>query len=441
MNQMTIIQGLLEGGNARYIDKNTGDVKGFAGKMELHKIPRKELVAEMVEVLRTINTKFSKKNGDKLWKNFDIITSGKALNGSSSSLFNSKITDEEFIEHKPTVGDIDVTFPGEYMGKLWELLNDLEGTKVGELTKYLGHKNSRLSPTDAANQSQINAIFEIDTGDYKVNAQIDFEASEYENDEPTEWASFSHSSSWDDIKSKFKGVAHKFALLNLSRAQSRLDGIQVITLKNAEKIAAQTKSEYAAGTAVKLSTSKAYANPTNLAFSVAKGLRTKFSTVHFKDGEPLLVGGEPVFYEKAASSDKYETDLETIFKMIFGVIPDKSELNKFNSFVGVVELMKLHSTKEIIKDFYFDQLVSKTLFCATGCQGLERNNPQGDSDIKFAMLNHLKKVFPFLTTYDDEVNSMAEEYYKNYSMIAIDESLKSKSSLSSIFSHVNDKMA
>ena len=145
MTDRQVIERLVEGGNARYIDRTTGEVAGFADKMDLEKLPRNILVNEAIKVLENINNHFNKKFGEKLWKNFNVIKSGKALNGSSSSLFNKDITDEEFISHKPKVGDIDITFPGEHMGKLWELLNDLEGKKLGDMTKYLGHKNSNMN--------------------------------------------------------------------------------------------------------------------------------------------------------------------------------------------------------------------------------------------------------------------------------------------------------
>ena len=414
---------LVEGGNARYINRATGEVAGFADKMDLKQLPRKKLVDEMVVVLSNINDEFYKKYKEKLWNNFDVIKSGKALNGSSSSLFDKEITDEEFVHHKPKVGDIDITFPGEYMGELWELLNDLEGKKLGEFTKYLGHKNSNMKPEAAKNQAQINAIFEIDTGDYKVNAQIDFEASEYENDAPTDWASFSHNSDWADIKTGFKGVAHKFTLLNLARAQSKLEGISVVTQTVAAKVKEMTKEEYERGTPVKASKSQEYANPTNLAFSVAKGIRTKFVPVFFKGGkEQLMLDDKPVFVEKSSKGDTYVTDLEAQFEMIFQKKPQGADMKDYNSFVGLVNLMKKYSTKEIVEDFFWNQLVSKTLFCSSGCQGLERNNPEGDLAIKGAMVNYLYDNFTYLKSYKTKVDEMIDEYYKNYKMIEISES-------------------
>ena len=427
MEDKQIIEMLMEGGNARYINRETGDVEGFADKMDLKKLPRKKLIEEIINVLSEINELFKKKTGKKLWKNFNVITSGKALNGSSSSLFNKDITDEEFVKHKPKVGDIDITFPKEYMGDLWKLLNSIEKKKLGKMTTYLGHKNSNMNPKAAANQHQINAVFEINTGEYKVNAQIDFEASEYDEktNEPTDWASFSHNSDWNDIKAGFKGVAHKFTLLNLARAHSKLEGIKIVTPTVAKKINTLTKEEYEKGKPVKASTSKKYANPTNMAFSVAKGIRTKFTPVYFKDGkEQLTIDGVPVFVEKSTSDSKYVTELEKLFEMIFQVEPKGSDMKDFRSFVGLVKLMKKYSSKKVIEDFFFNQLVSKTLWCKSGCQGLERNNPKGDFEIKSAMVNYLYDNFPYLKSYKQKVDVAAKDYYDNYKMMELSENRK-----------------
>jgi hypothetical protein len=82
-------------------------------------------------------------------------------------------------------------------------------------------------------------------------------------------------------------------------------------------------------------------------------------------------------------------------------------------------------------------LVSKTLFCATGCQGLERNNPEGDLEIKGAMVNYLYDSFPYLKSYKSKVDAAIDEYYKNYKMIEISEGfIPYGSKLSTIFEAV-----
>jgi hypothetical protein len=105
--------------------------------------------------------------------------------------------------------------------------------------------------------------------------------------------------------------------------------------------------------------------------------------------------------------------------------------------------MKKYSTKKIIEDFFFNQLVSKTLYCASGCQGLERNNPEGDFAIKSAMVNYLYDNFSYLKSYQSKVDDASEEYYKGYKMMEISESNEyihfiKPGKLSTIFEQINE---
>jgi hypothetical protein len=420
------------GGNARFIDRKTGEVKGFANKIDLTKVERKRIVKNLFNFFKKFNELYRKKFGENLWNDLKIIENGMAFNGSSEYFFKlNEIPDDEFVKYKQKVGDIDLTIPQEAIFNVWQLLNDLEGKKITKEVKYLGHKYSNLDPEKAKNLHQINAVFEYDDGDYKENIQIDFEAVPYNNGVPTEWAKFSHNSDWEDIKQGLKGVMHKYALMNLARAISVLDNVYVVTKKEAKKLESVTKDEYdeilKSGDSKKIakfSKSKKYINPTNLAFSVAKGIRVKFKPVKFKDGQDVIIDGKPVLIEIPTSESKYETNLKTIFEIIFGKKPTQNELKKFNSFVGMLELMKKHLDKNVIERF-FKLLVDKSLF-GNGAQGLERNNPNGDKEIKMKMIEKIYEYFPFLKKYEKWVNEMADEYYKNYKMIDIHERLRLK---------------
>ncbi len=435
------------GGNARYINRSTGQDLGFAEKIDLTKIPRAELVKEATTVLETINKEYFTLYGKKLWNNFNVITSGKALNGSSESLFNKDITDDEFINHKPSVGDIDITFPYAEMGNLWHLLNSLEGSKLSNSISYLGHKNSNIDPTKANNLNQINAVFKLDTPNYTTNIQIDFEASEYENDEPTDWASFSHNSDWEDIKNGYKGVMHKFILINLSRAASKMEGVKVVTATQVKKITDTTFNEYQdfvknkiTKHLAKVSIKKDFINPTNLAFSVDRGMRLKFIQLHHKDGKPAEIDGNPVFAFVEPKDSKYETKLEIMFTLIFQQEPKGSDMKDFRSFVGVVKLMKKYLSNKVIGEFFINHLIHKSLF-AKGAQGLERNNPKEDLNIKGAMVNKLYDTFKFLNKYKDEVDEQINTYYKSYKMYDLNENEITVPSgkLSEIFESINSK--
>ena len=224
------------GGNARFIDRRTGEVKGFANKIDLTKVERKRIVKNLFNFFEKFNELYKSKFGENLWNDLSLIKNGIVFNGSSEYFFKiDEIDDKEFVKYKQKVGDIDVTVPQEKLFKIWELLNELEGKKITKEIRYLGHKYSNIDPSKAKNLHQINAVFEYDDGDYKENIQIDFEAVPYENNKPTEWAKFSHNSDWEDIKQGLKGVMHKYALMNLARASSELENINVVTKREAKK--------------------------------------------------------------------------------------------------------------------------------------------------------------------------------------------------------------
>ena len=420
------------GGNARFIDRKTGEVKGFANKIDLTKVNRKKIVKNLFKFFKRFNDLYRKKYNDGLWDNLEIIENGIAFNGSSEYFFKvAEIPDNEFVKYKQKVGDIDLTIPQEKIFKVWNLLNELEGKNITDEIKYLGHKYSNLETEKAKNLHQINAVFRYNDGDYKENIQIDFEAVPYENGRPTDWAKFSHNSDWEDIKQGLKGVMHKFALMNLARAKSELGDVYIVTKREAKKLENVTQEEYneilKSGDKKRIakpSKSKKYLNPTNIAFSVAKGLRIKFKPVKFKDGQDVVINGKPVFIEIPTSESNYETNLETIFEMIFDKKPTKNEFKDFHSFVGLLKLMKKYLDKNVIEKF-FKFLVEKSLF-GDGAQGLERNNPNGDKEIKMKMIDKIFEYFPYLKKYEKWVDDMADKYYQNYKMIDMQERMSLK---------------
>lgn len=410
------------GGNARYIDRSTGKDMGFAEKIDLTKIDRTTVVSEIISCLSNLNKEYFIMFGAPLWNDFRVIANGSALNGSSNALFNNSISDTEFVSAKTFVGDIDVTFPEESMGNLWHLLNSLEHTQMSKTLTYLGHKNSTINATKVGNLNQINAVFKLETPTYTTNIQIDLEASEYFQNLPTAWTSFSHNSDWEDIKAGYKGVMHKYALINLSRAASKLENISVVTKSQISKLSNVSSSEYkqsvekqAKKELAKASTNAAYKNPTDLAFSIDRGMRHKFVQIFHTDGIAAQLDGKNVFYEAETDNSVYETNLEKMFELIFKVPPQKDDMKLFRSFVGVTSLIKKYLNEELITEFFNNHLIKKSLF-APFAQGLERNNPEADLKIKTKMVDKLYITFPYLIKYKEEVDSFTDSYYKTYKM-------------------------
>lgn len=389
------------GGNTRAINRETGEAFAFASKLQLNVFKRKKVTDEFKKLFKVLNDSYTKKYKIPLWKNFKIITSGFAFNGSSDAFFNDSIPDDDFVQFKPSVGDIDVTIPHNRLSNLFDLLANLEGKQLTPTIKYLGQNKKTFGG------HQINALFLYTEGKFENAMQIDFEGVEYDADEfsPTEWAKFGHSSDWADIKQGFKGVNHKFLLINLARGISKREDVLLAT--PAAKISKDKPP--------RLKTMKPGDVPRMLAFSVDRGLRVKIAQQFYDDGEPVMVDGKFVFKETPTKGANYETSKVGIFKALFNREPKGDDLVKLNSFVGVIDLIKKYSTKDVAADT-LTFLVHNNLF-GPAAQGLERNNPKLDFEIKWAMVKYFLKIFPHLKKMEKSILAKAETYAENYKMM------------------------
>jgi hypothetical protein len=376
---------LFEGGNAPFIDRETGEMRGRAGKVSITEMGRDRFVNDFVTLFSVINNLYNDKYGEYLWPKFDVVTSGHAFNGSSEAIFNKQIPDEEIEQHKPVVGDIDITIPRRMLGQLFDLLTTVEGKPLTKEIIYLGNNKKNQ------HGHQINAVFS-----YRgYNVQIDFEGSDYKDNKPTEFAKFSHSAHWDDIKKGFKGVYHKLLLINLVRSISEKQDIIIVT---------------PASTPEKIRVKKMVELPRELAFSVDRGLRVKVAPFLDVNGKQIKVSGKDAYKELETSESEYSTHIPDIFFIVFKKKPTKDELQKFGSFSGLVELAKEKLTtqqKEKLFDYILNNLWGK------GAQGFEANNPQLDTEIKMKLVDYLKTNFQ-LTGVERKIEDMKTEFIKNY---------------------------
>lgn len=217
MTDEQIIEMLMEGGNSVAKDRETGEVKQMAHKMDLSRVNRSHMKNALLDMFSKLNDLFKKEYKRPLWNDFSVVKSGLAFNGSSTYMFDDTISDEEFTKYKPKVGDVDVIVSKENGQDLFDLLAKYEDKKIGELV-YLGNPKAKLG-----NGHQINGVFkyEVPGTDYTAYPQVDFELMKYNDDNtPDTWAKFSHNSDWNDIKAGFKGVNHKYAMVNLARVLS-----------------------------------------------------------------------------------------------------------------------------------------------------------------------------------------------------------------------------
>jgi hypothetical protein len=368
---------LFEGGNL--------EIDGAqAQQIDLKVHNRAYIIPILNTLLNSINSEFQQSTGGPLW-NPKVLKSRKYLSGSSPHFFNTDISDDEFERIKPKVGDIDTQVNKETEPQLSQWLESVKGQVVGN-AKFLGYSRGN---------EQYSSLWELT--DPPIKVQIDFEFVEYsEKDEPTDWAGFSHSSSWDDLNQGIKGVFHKFLIQSLSKMSSK-DFIFRKTHTRTGKVTDKVE------------------NDSMITFAVSSkeggGLRLKYKPVLDNNGKPLEIDGLPVLKELPTIG--YERDISKIFQTIFDKRIDRAELAKVLpntwSFTGLLDIMNVILTTEE-KEQVLDSFVDK-LF-APGAQGLYKGDPERDLKEKNTALNYALKVLDIAPP--KNLEQMRQDYVKNY---------------------------
>lgn len=382
---------LAEGGNV-VVGGNKAD------KIDIRKIDRQVLVKELGDMFRTLNAMFAKRYKRPIWKNEELL-SGEAFNGSSEYLFSPKVKTDFLLQHKPTFGDLDVTVPAELKSELGQLLDDLQGKNITANSKYLG-ANKDTAGDDGSHQ--FNTIIQF-TGLSKevpsLNVQVDFELTEYEEDRPSQFAKFAHSSHVDDLAKGLKGVTHKFILTGLVHANSLLAPDNVTFLTKAS-----TAEKY------KVAASKALdGGKSKYAFSVDRGLRQRMIPVMDpKTGKQLEVDGKPAWKERDTDESEFVTKVDDIARHIFGDQFDPKDSPKLWSTVGLLELMDKYSSRGQIQAA-FDKMVDKSF--GYGAQHINQT-PEEDQKVKMAAWSAMVSKFPFIN--ETEAKKKFEKYYGGF---------------------------
>ena len=355
-----------------------------AQQLDLKVHNRSYIVPILDTLLNSINAGFQQSAGGPLWSS-KVLKSRKYLSGSSLHFFNTDIPDDEFVRVKPKVGDIDTQINKDAELQLSQWLDSVKGQVVGN-AKFLGYSRGN---------EQYSSLWELT--DPPVKVQIDFEFVDYsEKDEPTDWAGFSHSSSWDDLNQGIKGVFHKWLIQSLSKISSE-DFILRKVHKRTGKITDKPE------------------NDSMISFAVSSkeggGLRAKYEPVLDEKGRPLEIDGLPVLRELPPSN--YEKDLSKIFQTMFGTRINRAAmakaLPKTWSFTGLLELMNVilpQEEKESVLDSFVDKLFSR------GAQGLYKGDPQRDLTEKNAALNYALSVLKI--TPPVNLEQMRQDYVSNY---------------------------
>ena len=214
------------GGNVVVKDVNGVDVA--AVKVDLRTVGRSNVIKLAQNLFSSLNTLHEAKYSVPLWKSDRVLKDALVFNGSSSFILSEKFSDQEILKFKPTMGDIDIAIPSERAETLFELLSKLQGRQVTRNVEFVGMNRTSSSSLG----TQINCIFRfLDPVEYLV--QVDFEFLPFEEDgNPTEWARFSHSSSFDDAKDGVKAVHHKYLIRALVGGVSIRPDIVIVTSKS-----------------------------------------------------------------------------------------------------------------------------------------------------------------------------------------------------------------
>jgi len=393
------------GGNVTAVNKVTG-AETRAEKIQVKDIGRKQFISTFVEIFKVMNKQFKAKYKKPIWVDEKILANGFAFNGSTSFIMDPSLSDEEVMKYKPSAGDLDITVPEELKEDLWKYLDSLEGKEIIPGATYMGSNK----PTISSIGEQINSVIMVDfPNGQRAYAQVDFEFLEFENDKPTEWAKFSHSSSFSDAKAGVKAVHHKFLIRALVGGASIRDDIVIATGKSTPE-------------KVTLSKSKVHALPRMLKFSVSRGIRLAYEPlIDPKTGKVMVIDGKQVYKEIPSKDSTYETVIENIYKLAFQQLHGhESDVRLFESFIGVLELMKKHLDKRQIKethDRYLDLLWGGGFQRA---QELEVGNPELDFQVKSSGYQKLVKYLHL----KDQSKKMIEEYYKNYGQRGMKESFR-----------------
>ena len=385
---------LFEGGDETVTSKK--GIKTKAQKIPLKKIGRSRFRKVVTDLLKKINNDFKKKFKTLLWADETQIETGITFNGSSSFIMDPNIPDEEIVKYKEVAGDIDVVVPDFQRKNIWDYLESIDSKEVIPGVTYMGCNRTKFSPIE----NQIICVFVADFDGLKVPMQLDLEFLPFsETGLPSEWAKFSHSSSFEDAKAGIKAVHHKYLLRALVYGISVRDDIVICT----------TKSTYDNYT---ISKSKNLVNPGMMKFSVGKGLRVAFEPLQDPEGNPVFDNGKQVFKEIPVKDSDYVTDVAEILKL--SINPSdaeclESDSKKFWSFTGLVELIKTYVPKENWETIN-QKYVSMLWELKPKAQKLERYDPELDYKVKISGYKFFIDSLGLSDLSKDLINPYYDEY-------------------------------
>ena len=371
------------GGNSRAIDIRTNIFIGSAQKVDTKIFKKDQLAKDLLNLFKSINSLFLEEYGTPLWPSFDSIKD--CVTGSSKFLFSDAISNSSYSSVKPFIGDIDVIIPDYNFNKLEELSTRCYDINLRPFA-YLGQDRSSFGTT-------FLSVFQYEYNGNIVNIQVDFEKNEFDGKRPSEWARYSHSSSWIDLINGLKGAHHKLLLTNIVRVMTSIDNI-VLATKGSEK----DKIRLVTG-------QKAIESPSEYAFSVDKGLRKKLFDTGFEHE------GKQVHKLLEVNESEFITNVSQIFFTIFKKVPTKSQMINFYSTIGLFTIMNELLDESAIRKIFIS-LLTINLY-GERAQLIEKDLLL-DEEVKDALIIKMQRKFPFLDEYDKKVLTLKSSYYARH---------------------------
>lgn len=374
---------IYEGGNLTVNGKSATKLQ--VGNMDNEEFG--DFKEDFIAFLLSVSDIYMEKTGYPIWNREDLLFKGKVFSGSTRAFFQKDR--DTFANKKPKVGDFDVQVPEDIFDTFHDfVLNDLPNMEIGD---FIIHGCSQ-SPGQDHCLVKANKFYPEVGADY---IQIDWEYVPFRNNMPTDFATFAHYSSWEDIENNVKGVFMKYLMRALVSTIDERENVTIVSAKTGKPLASANKS-----------TLKHF-----MGFSVDKGIRTKFIPYLDENGKPKIVDGKEYWVEQPAKESKYTQDVGAMYQLIFNEPATDKDKNDLHSFIRTLNnLMKKFSTERVIKVFF---LFSKLLW-GPGAQGISAFDPKEDEEVKTSAYNQFLKAFPELKQYSSEIEEMKNIYYQNY---------------------------
>lgn len=298
-----------------------------AEKIDLTQLSTEEYESfkvDIIKLLMEINMIIEKITSHPLFKNINTLKNGGYFSGSSEQFFLR--SREEFIPYKTIMGDVDVQVSDKLKMELKEILPTLYGKKINGFTfvgtRFGGDYNSLFIPPPKYIKASKCVQFDLefvsmgDTGDL------------------TEFDKFNKNSPYVDLKKGLKGLIKGHFLSSLYSTKYEVEGV---VFQDKTNVVSKSKN---LGTISKYS----YGN---------KGVRRKYIPVLDDKGEQMEHDGLPAYriVKKIEAGDTV-TDLKKIFEQIFEAEYDSKNAELFQSYIGLLQLVKKYWSKDLIDKLY-----------------------------------------------------------------------------------------